>query len=109
MNIPSIIKQQLLQTGIIRVWSWGADKWRSTAYNTLTFKVNAHRFKGAISIILNEEHDLYEIHFFDNCTLRSFNTNPKPSKKFPALYGVFFDQLVDFIDDKIEKIDAYQY
>ena len=109
MNIPSIIKQQLFQTEITRVWSWGADKWRATAYNTLTFKVNAHRFKGMISIILDEGQDLYEIHFFDNCTLRSFDTNPKPSEYFPAIYGVYCDQLVDFIDDKIEKIDAYRY
>lgn len=56
----------------------------------LHFKVNAHRFKGAI--ILNKEHDLSEIHFFDNCSLRSFDANPKPSKEFPALYGVFFDR-----------------
>lgn len=109
MNIPSIIKQQLFQTGITKIRSWGAHNWRATAYNTLMFKVNAHRFKGMINIALDEGQDLYEIHFFDNCTIHSFDSNPRPSKRFPVMTGVFCDQLVDIIDDAIEKIDTYRY
>lgn len=107
MNIPTIIKQQLVSTSPIKIGSWGAHGWIATASNTLTFKVNAHHFKGMISIVLDESQDLYDIHFFDNYRLSSFFKNKKPSKQFQPMTGIFCDQLVDLIDDNIERIDAY--
>lgn len=106
MNIPTIIKSQLF-TDISKVWSWGAHGWIATAEKTLTFKVNAHHFKGIVCITLNESQDLYEIHFFDNCRISSFAKNPKPSNKIQPLLGVYCDQMVDLIDDNIERIAAY--
>lgn len=107
MNIPSVIKQQLLCTNPIIVGSWAAHGWIATAYNTLIFKVNAHHFKGIISITLDEAQDLYNIHFYNNHTHSSFIKNKKLSKKFMPISGVFCDQLVELIDDNIERIDAY--
>ena len=106
MNIPTTIKSQLF-TDINKVWSWGAHGWIATAENTLSFKVNAHHFKGIICITLNESQDLYEIHFFDNYSISSFAKNPKSSKKFQPLLRVYCDLMVDLIDDNIERIDAY--
>ena len=50
MDIPSIIKQQLLQTGIIRYCRGGAVSNGDLLHKHITFKVNAHGFKGTISI-----------------------------------------------------------
>lgn len=106
MNIPTIIQSQLF-TDINKIWSWGAHGWVATAQNTLSFKVDANHFKGIVSIALNESQDLYEIRFFDNFRISSLVKSPKESKKFKPLLGVFCDQMVDLIDDKIERIDAY--
>lgn len=107
MNIPTIIKQQL-SIDISKVWSWGAHGWTATAENTLAFKVSAHHFKGIVCITLDEGQDLYEIHFFDNGSIPSLIKNPKSSKKFQSFFGVYCDQMVDLIDDSIERIPAYR-
>lgn len=108
MNIPTVIKQQLFCTGLIKVGSWGAHGWCATANNTLTFKVNAHHFKGIITITLDEGQDLYDIHFYDNYQISSFVKNKKPSVQFQPMFGVYCDQLVELIDDAIERIDVYR-
>ena len=107
MNIPNNIKQQLLANHFSTIGSWGAHGWAATSYNTLSFKVDGHHFKGTISIILDEALDLYEIHFFDNHTISSLLKNPKQSKKFSSMTGIYYDQLVGLIDENIELIDAY--
>jgi hypothetical protein len=107
MNIPSIIKSQLHNTSLTKVWSWGAHGWAATAGNTLAFKVNAHHFKGIVCISLDEGQDLYDISFFDNYSYASFVKNKKPSKQFQPMTGIFCDQLVELIDDNIERIAAY--
>ena len=108
MNIPALIKQQLLGTSLIKVGSWGAHGWVATAKNNLTFKVNAYHFKGIIIITLDEDRDLYDIHFYDNFQISSFVKNRKPSKKFQPMIGVYCDQMVDLIDGAIERIDSYR-
>ena len=107
MNIPTIIKNQLFNTSVTKIWSWGAHGWAAPEKNTLAFKVNAHHFKGIVCITLDEGHDLYEIHFFDNYSFPSFAKNKKPSKQFQPMIGVFCDQLVELIDDNIERVPAY--
>ena len=107
MNIPNIIIQQLLTTNSSTVGLWGAHGWAATSYNTLSFKVDGHHFKGIISIIFDEALDLYEIHYFDNNTISSLLKNPKQSKKFSSMTGIYCDQLVGLIDENIELIDAY--
>jgi len=108
MNIPTIIKQQLLCTSPVKVGSWGAHGWTATARNNLAFKVNAHHFKGIITITLDEGQDLYDIHFYDNYQMASFAKTKKPSNKFQPMFGVYCDQLVELIDDSIERISAYR-
>ena len=110
MNIVKTIKDQLFMTheNAMKVWSWGTHKWIRKDEYTLAFKVNAHRFSGFISIKLNAK-DLYDITFFKNKTLKDFINNPKQSFDFEKIDDVYFDQMVDIIDDKIEKLSAYHY
>jgi hypothetical protein len=101
MNIPSIIKQQLVQTNIIIVGTWGAHKWTALSTNTLAFRVQARRLNGIITITLDERQDLYNISFYSN---KSFEILlKKPLKKFEDIQGVYYDQLLYLIDEQIEK------
>ena len=110
MNIVQTIKSQLFMTqeSAMKVWSWGAHKWIRKDEYTLAFKVNAHRFSGFISIKLNAN-DLYDISFFKNKTLKGLINNPMQSCNFENINDVYFDQLVEIIDDKIEKLSSYHY
>jgi len=110
MNIVKTIKAQLFMTkqDAMKVWSWGAHRWVQKDKYTLAFKVNAHRFSGFISITLNAN-DLYEITFFKNKTLKGLINNPEQSIDFEKIDDVYFDQLVEIIDDKIEKLSSYHY
>lgn len=72
MDIPNIIKQQLLATGAIKVFSWGAHLWTKTDNLTLLFKVQARRFHGLICIKYDEGWDHYDVSFDDNSTIRGF-------------------------------------
>jgi hypothetical protein len=78
-------------------WSWGVSKLLNVNNKGLLMKVNGHHHKGYVFIVLGWE-DLYEVHFI------STHGNIKDSKE-----GIFFDMLVEVIDDRIEKIKDYQY
>lgn len=110
MDVVKTIHSQLFMNkqSTMKVWSWGAHKWAKKDNKTLVFKVNAHRFSGFISIKLNSA-DLYDVGFFDNKTLSSLIKNPRSSSVLTELNDVYFDTMVDLIDDYIEKIDSYHY
>ena len=107
MSIPAIIKQQLFATGAVKVLSWGAHLWSKPDELTLLFKVQTRRFHGLICIVYNEGMDEYNLYFYDNKTINSFLREKKPSREFKPIHGVYFDQMVDLIDERIEKIAAY--
>lgn len=74
-------------------WSWGVN------YNTiknlggkcLIFKPNGRYFKGFVCVTLGWE-DLYQVHFVGN-----------DYKIKHSMEGVYFDMLVNAIDEYIEK------
>jgi len=107
MTIPNIIKQQLIQTDQTIVWSWGVSKWAALSEKTLALRVNAHRLNGIVCIALDEAQDLYNISFFNNKSFLGVLKNP--SEKFNSITGVYCDQLLEMIDEVIEKIPLYQY
>jgi hypothetical protein len=76
-------------------WSWGVSNGICT-HKVLALKVNGHHHKGWVVINLMWE-DLYRV------TLISTHGNIKNQS-----VGLYFDQLVEWIDNKIEKIEAYQ-
>jgi hypothetical protein len=88
IQIAETIRKQLLGTGTVKVWSWGANTWRAIQ-NGLTFKVQGFKFRGDIQIILMPS---------DTYTIRLVLKN-EIHKEFE---GVHFDEMVDLIDVEVE-------
>lgn len=107
MTIPKIIQQQLLHTNKAIIWSWGVSKWYEISETTLALQVHARYLNGFVCIELDEGQDLYTISFFLNKSIEDMLVWPvipyKPMK------GVYCDQLVEFIDNRIDKIPDYKY
>jgi hypothetical protein len=78
--------------------SWGVE-YALLGDNSVTFKVNGNHFVGLVKITLNRGKDLYEIVY-----LKGAEKMPIGGRK-----GVFFDELIDVIDKKIEYIPDYQH
>ena len=100
MDIPSIIKQQLMCSSWMKIGSWGAHNFKSKDNNTLLFKVNGRLLKGIVSIKLDDVWDTYIISFFRNKTYPSFLYEPK--KAFETIEDVYCDQMVNIIDRVVE-------
>ena len=86
----------LLKRYGFRFWSWGASGFTNIRNNVLVFKVNGHHHKGYVLISLGWE-DLYRV------KLVSTHGNVKFE-----MDGIFFDQLFDILDERIEKIPEYK-
>ena len=86
--IAKTIQQQLLGTGKIKVWSWGANSW-AAINNGLQFKVQGFIFRGVVRITLHPS-DTYTIQLIKN---------KKVQQEFN---GVHFDEMVDLIDINVE-------
>ena len=87
--IMSILKTQLMV-----VWSWGFHK-PVAIENGLKFKVQGYKFKGVVEVAYDEGRDLFNVRFL------------KANKLVNTIEGVFFDMLVDTIDDYVEKTSDY--
>ncbi|CAM3017161.1 hypothetical protein [Legionella worsleiensis] len=107
MTIPEIIQHQLLYTNKAIVWSWGVSKWYKISNTMLAIRVHAHRLNGFVCITLDEAQDLYNITFYSNKTVPEMLKHPVSA--YEAIEGVYCDQLVEFIDNIIEKIPNYKY
>ncbi len=88
--IMSILKTQLMV-----VWSWGFHK-PMAVENGLRFKVQGFKFRGIVEVVYNEGHDLFDVSFI------------KANKVVKSIDGVFFDVLVDTIDNYVEKAADYE-
>ena len=62
----------------------------------LSFYVNGFKHKGRVNISYNECQDLFEIYFFD-----------ENDKLVDTIHMVYFDQLVELIDERVEKTEDY--
>ena len=87
--IMSILKTQLMV-----VWSWGFNS-PIAIENGLRFKVQGFKFRGVVDVVYNEGSDLFDLSFI------------KAGKVVKSIDGVFFDMLVDTIDDFVEKTSDY--
>lgn len=88
--IMSILKTQLMV-----VWSWGFHQ-PVAIENGLQFRVQGFKFRGVVSIVYNEGSDLFDLSFI------------KANKVVKSIDGVFFDLLIDTIDDYVEKTPDYE-
>ena len=88
----------LLKRTNLNVWfSWGVSKIVNVDNQGLLMKVRGHHHKGYVFVTLGWE-DLYQVH------LISTHGNIKET-----LEGIFFDQLQEVIDDKIERVKSYSF
>ena len=84
----------ILQTQLMVVWSWGFHK-PIALENGLRFNVQGFRFRGIVEVVYNEGRDLFDVSFI------------KANKVVKSIDGVFFDMLIDTIDDFVERTPDY--
>ncbi len=84
----------LLQPSIIMSWGFYSPK---IIKQGLTFCVNGFKHKGRVNIIYNECQDLFDILLFD-----------ENEKLVDTINMVYVDQLVEIIDNRVEKTDDYR-
>lgn len=88
--IMSILKTQLMV-----MFSWGFHQ-PVAIENGLQFKVQGFKFRGIVEVVYNEGRDLFDVRFL------------KRNKVVNTIEGVFFDSLVEVIDDFVEKTADYE-
>ena len=88
--IMSIFKTQLMV-----VWSWGFNS-PMAVKNGLRFKVQGFKFRGTVEVRYNEGSDLFDVSFI------------KAGKVIKTIDGVFFDMLVETIDNYVENTSDYE-
>ena len=98
MTIPNTILSQLKALGGIKMMCWGATNFAGCGKERfLRFKVSGMKFKGYVKITLNYM-DTYDISFIKK--------NGEVEKEQE---NVYFDEMVDVIDNYIEKTDSYAW
>ena len=85
----------ILKTQLMVVWSWGFHQ-PVAIENGLQFKVQGFKFRGIVEVVYNEGSDLFDLSFI------------KAGKVVKSIDGVFFDSLVEVIDDYVEKTTDYE-
>lgn len=84
----------ILKTQLTVVWSWGFHK-PVAIKDGLQFKVQGYMFKGVVEVAYDEGRDLFNVRFLKANTVAN------------TIEGVYFDMLVDTIDDYVEKTSDY--
>ena len=84
----------ILKTQLMIVWSWGFHN-PVALENALRFRVNGFKFRGVVEVAYNESSDLFDVSFI------------KANKVVNRIDGVFFDMLINVIDDYVEKTSDY--
>ena len=85
----------ILRTQLMVVWSWGFNS-PIALEKGLRFRVQGFKFRGVVEVLYNEGQDLFDIFFI------------KRNKMVEYINGVYFDQLVEVIDDYVEKTTNYK-
>lgn len=78
-------------------WSWGVHDLSNICNKGLMFRVNGHHHKGWVLITLDWT-DTYDVYLI--------STHGNIVKDF---HQVYFDMLVELIDNHIEKIPEYEF
>ncbi len=84
----------IFQTQLMVVYSWGFHK-PMALENGLRFKVTGFKFRGIVDVVYNEGRDLFDVSFIQS------------NKVVKSIDGVYFDMLVDVIDDVVERTPDY--
>lgn len=86
---------QILRSQLMVMWSWGFNS-PIAIENGLRFKVQGFKFRGIVEVKYNEGSDLFDVSFI------------KAGKVIKTIDGVFFDMLVETIDNYVEKTSDYE-
>jgi len=89
--IYSILKTQLM---VMHSWAFNSPV---ALPNGLQFQVEGFKFKGYVKITYNQGKDLFEISLF-NCQMVIVK----------KIEDVFFDEIVEKIDNEVEKVPDYE-
>ena len=86
----------ILKTNLSIVFSWGFNN-PVALDNGLRFIVNGFKHKGKVAVKYNEGLDLFyvEILTFQNEVIETIE-------------GVYFDQLIEVIDNRVELVENYE-
>lgn len=104
-SVPEIILSQL-RAKANKFFCWGAHSFvGNTTHRYLMFRVNGLKFKGIVKVQLNAM-DTYDICLFDN-SLKMGECKKEVALK--TYENVYCDELVDVIDNNIEKQDFYKF
>lgn len=90
----------LLRSDIHKFWSWGSHAYRVDKMNDpkmFRMKVQGYKHKGHVYIFVNGM-DLFDVYLT--------TTKGRIVEKSPDM-GLYFDQLVDWIDNKVERQPDY--
>ncbi len=87
----------IFKTQLMVVWSWGFHNPVALPNNEgLRFMVTGFKFKGIVEVVYNEGWDLFDVRFI------------KGGKVIDTVEEVYFDGLVDVIDDYVEHTPDYE-
>lgn len=86
---------QILRSQLMVMWSWGFNS-PIAIENGLRFKVQGFKFRGIVEVKYNEGSDLFDVSFI------------KAGKVIKTIDGVFFDMLVETIDNYVKKTSDYE-
>ena len=87
----------LIKRGGAKFWSWGGHAWTNFDNKFLRFKVSGRLHSGHVYLSVNGL-DLYNIYL---TTTRG--------TLIKTIEGIYFDDLVDVIDNNIEKVSEYRF
>ena len=85
---------RILRSQLMVMFSWGFNH-PVAIENGIRFKVTGYKFRGIVEVVYDEGWDLFNVRFI------------KGSKVIETIEGVYFDTLVDTIDDYVEKTPDY--
>ena len=85
----------ILRTQLMVMWSWGFNS-PIAIKNGLRFKVQGFKFRVTVEVRYNEGSDLFDVSFI------------KADKVIRTIDGVFFDMVVETIDNYVEKTSDYE-
>ena len=86
---------QILRSQLMVMWSWGFNS-PIAIENGLRFKVQGFKFRGIVEVKYNEGSDLFDVSFIN------------AGKVIKTIDGVFFDMLVETIDNYVKKTSDYE-
>ncbi len=86
----------ILATNLNVVFSWGFDN-PLALESGLRFAVNGFKHKGNVAVRYNEGMDLFDVEIL---TIEN--------ELIETIDGVYFDQLIEVIDNRVEMVENYE-